>query len=260
MKSLKIRNTGFILLAAAVFVGWQSSAKAQVQVDPLDLAAAGGYAVLGPTITFAGADTVTGDIGAATINGSPVVLNGTNQLDDSLTQSAQNALSTAYSAAANASYSGVTNYGVVDLGGQTLTPGAYNFSSTLAITTAPLVLNGAGVYIFQVGTTLTTASNITLENGAQASDIFWVVGSATLGTNSNFAGTVLADTSITADTGASMDGGLLAVSGAVTLSGNNNVMAAAPEPAVTTLLIAGFAGLIIVGDRIRRHYSERNAI
>lgn len=252
-----MRRSCYILIAGLAFVGLRPQAKAQIPVNAINLGAAGSYATLGPTVTFTGADTINGNIGGATIVGSPTVLIGTNQLDDSLTLSAQSAVYSAYSFASTASYSGTTDYGAVDLGGQTLTPGVYNFSSTLAITSAPLTLDGAGVYIFQIGTTLTTAANIVLEGGAQASDIFWVVGTATLGADTQFAGTVLADTSITADTGVTVDGGLFAISGAVTLSGGDSVASAVPEPAVTSLLVAGLAGLVIGFQRIWRHYSNK---
>src|ERR1039458_3650047 len=90
-----------------------------------------------------------------------------------------------------------------------------------------LTLNGGGnadaVFIFQAGSTLVTASGSTvvLENGAQACNVFWQVGSsATLGTSSNFAGTILALTSATLDTGAALRGRVLPRNGAVTLDAN----------------------------------------
>jgi hypothetical protein len=105
-------------------------------------------------------------------------------------------------------------------------PGLYTASSSIGLT-GPLTLDAQGdpgaVFIFQVGSTLTTASNssVVLTNGAQACNVFWQIGSsATLGTDTRFAGTVLALTSITANNGASVDGRLLARNGAVTLDRN----------------------------------------
>jgi hypothetical protein len=110
----------------------------------------------------------------------------------------------------------------------TLTPGVYNVASSLAIT-GNVILDAQGnqdaVFIFQIGSTLTTAANnsgVSLAGGASASDIFWQVGSsATLGTNTSFSGIIMAQASITANTGATINGQLLARTGAVTLATNN---------------------------------------
>jgi hypothetical protein len=115
-----------------------------------------------------------------------------------------------------------------DIGGQTLTPGVYASASSLAIT-GTLTLNAQGnqdaVFIFQVGSTLTTAasnSSIALVGGASASNIYWQVGSsATLGIGTSFSGILMAQASITANTGASINGQLLARTGAVTMDSNN---------------------------------------
>ena len=112
-----------------------------------------------------------------------------------------------------------------ELGGRTLTPGAYN-SPTLGLTGA-LTLNAQGnpnaVFIFQAASTLITAPNssVNLINGAQACNVYWQVGSsATLGTGTRFVGNVLALTSIAAQTGATVQGRLLARNGSVTLDTN----------------------------------------
>ena len=113
-----------------------------------------------------------------------------------------------------------------DLGNQTLLPGVYTSASSLGLT-GELVLDGGGdsaaVFIFQAGSSLTTASGsrVSLINGANACNVFWQVGSsATLGTGSVFVGNLLALTSITATTGANVEGRLLARNGAVTLDTN----------------------------------------
>jgi LPXTG-motif cell wall-anchored protein len=113
-----------------------------------------------------------------------------------------------------------------DLGGQTLKAGVYNSASSLGLT-GTVTLDGEdnpdAVFIFQAGSTLTTASasSIALINGAQACNVFWQVGSsATFGTTTDFTGHVLALTSITADNGATFHGQLLARNGAVTLDHN----------------------------------------
>ncbi|HKV72565.1 MAG TPA: ice-binding family protein, partial [Gemmatimonadales bacterium] len=128
-----------------------------------------------------------------------------------------------------------------NLGGQTLTPGLYKSTSTLAISSGDLTLDAQGdanaVFIFQMGTTLTTTvgRQVILAGGAKAANIFWQVGSsATLGTSSVFKGNILALTSITAATGAAVEGRLLARNGAVTLDANGvGLGAPAGAPATT---------------------------
>jgi Ice-binding-like len=119
------------------------------------------------------------------------------------------------------------------LGGQTLVAGVYKSTaadSSFLITSGVLTLNAQGnpnaVWIFQMdggSPTLTTSSlgSILLENGANACNIFWQVGSsATLGSDTTFFGNILATTSITVDSGADVTGRLLASQGAVTLDMN----------------------------------------
>ena len=114
-----------------------------------------------------------------------------------------------------------------ELGGSTLVPGVYNSQSGTFGITGTLTLDGQGdpdaVFIFQMQSTLVTASAsvVLLTNGARACNVFWQVGSsATIGTSSSFVGTILALTSITLTTGATVDGRVLARNGAVTLDSN----------------------------------------
>ncbi len=112
-----------------------------------------------------------------------------------------------------------------DLGGMRLPPGVYCFSSSAQLT-GTLVLTGAGPWIFQIGSTLTTATAAAVivppGGTCRASNVFWQVGSsATLGTATMFAGNILALTSITATTNATVAGRLLAINGAVTLDTND---------------------------------------
>jgi hypothetical protein len=202
---------------------------------------------------------ITGDIGTfatTTLSGfENVVLTGVNHAGDGVTQTAKSHLTLAYQDAVGRIPT--TYYGAIDLGGLTLLSGVFNGSSSFAITGA-LTLDAGGdpdsVWIFQAGSTLITAGNshVILVNGAQAANIFWQVGSsATLGTYSDFAGTIMALESITLTTGAKMDGRALARNGAVTL--DNNTINAIPEPA--SALLVGFGAVMVFA--IRRQFTRR---
>ena len=210
------------------------------------------YGVLAASaITNTGATVIAGNIGISPNNASSVtgfppgaytgVLNAAN--GPALT--AQNDLTTAYN---NAAGQGSTATVSGDLGGRTLTSGVYTDATSLGIT-GTVTLSGPGFFIFQIGSTLATASGsqVVLINGAQAGNIFWQVGSsATLGTTSTFIGTILAQASITLNTGAVMDGRALARTGAVTLAGNSIAnpglaTGGGPSPALSIACPAGFA-------------------
>jgi hypothetical protein len=211
---------------------------------PVGLGTADSFAVLaGSGITNTGATTITGDVGtfptpSETGFGS-VTLHGTNHHGDAVTKGAKNDLVTAYNDAAGRKP--VTNL-PAELGGLTLLPGVYR-SPTFGLT-GTLTLNGAGEtnpqFIFQAGSTITTASDsrVVLINGAQACDVVWQIGSsATFTTGTDFIGNVLAHTSITAQTGATFQGRLLASVGAVTLDHNTitraTCAAVTPTPSPT---------------------------
>jgi len=111
-----------------------------------------------------------------------------------------------------------------DLGGLTLFPGVYCFSSSAQLT-GTLTLSGGGPWIFQIGSTLTTATgSAVLVNGSQdcnGTNIYWQVGSsATIGTATQFVGNILALTSITLKTSANLSGSAMALNGAVTMDSN----------------------------------------
>jgi hypothetical protein len=198
---------------------------ADAAATPVLLGTSGSFAVLaGAGITNTGSTTLNGDIGTfptTSITGTATLtVNGTNHGGDAVAQQAKTDLVTAYNSAAG---EGPTSPIAANLGGQTLTPGVYNSASSIGLTGA-LTLNAGGnpnaVFVFQAGSTLTTASGsqVNLINGAQSCNVFWQVGSsATLGTGSSFRGTILALTSITVTTGVTIDGRVLARNGAVTL-------------------------------------------
>ena len=226
-------RTGAVALVAAVTLVALSGVPAGAATAP-NLGSATPFAVLaGTTITNTGPTVISGDIGLApgtSITGFPpgLVL-GTSLAADAASLAAQNSSTAAYGVAA-----GETPFSTIaggTLGGTTLAPGTYKSASALAVN-GTVTLNGGGdasaVFIFQAGSTLTTASSstIALEGGAQACNVFWQVGSsATLGTSSSFVGTILAQTSITLNTGANVMGRLLAQTGAVTLEDNTITVA-----------------------------------
>jgi hypothetical protein len=199
------------------------------------LGAACGFGILGatPVVSNIGPTNVTGDVGiwpALSITGFPPgTLTGAKHAGDTIAMTAQGDLTTAYNSAAGAPGGAALT---ADIGGQTLPAGVYKATTTLGIT-GILTLDGGGnpnaSWIFQVGSALTTAaggvgtpaSQVNLIGGATAHNVFWETGSAaTLGTNSIFAGTIMAQSSITLGTGAVLNGRALARTGAVTLDSN----------------------------------------
>ncbi|MEO8426513.1 MAG: ice-binding family protein [Verrucomicrobiota bacterium] len=194
------------------------------------LGSAATFAVLaGATVTSTGNSIVNGDVGAgpgtAVPGFPPGVINGMLHTGDPAAAQAQADLTIAYNDAAGRTLNPVTVAG--NIGGQTLPPGLYKSTSSLAISSGDLTLDAGGdanaVFIFQIASTLTTTSGrqVILSGGAIPANIFWQVGSsATLGTTTVFKGNILADQSITLETGATLDGRALARVGSVTLDAN----------------------------------------
>jgi len=236
---------GAVLLFCALVLSPAAhfSVSVYAQATQPSLGTAAKFAVLGAsTVTNTGATVVTGDLGVSpgtSVTGFPPgnVIGRKHVADKSALQ-AQKDVTAAYLAAARQPCdSSLTGQ---NLGGKTLTSGVYCFSSSAQLT-GQLTLDSQGrtgsVFIFQIGSTLTIASNasVLLINGANACNVFWQVGSsATVGTASDFSGNILALTSITATTGAHFDGSLYARNGAVTLDSNTVARSLCATPSTPT--------------------------
>jgi len=197
--------------------------------DP-GLRSAGSFAVLSgtPNITNTGPTWISGQVGISpgcAVTGMTYSLppgagvSGAAHRCDAVALKAKNDLTGAYTRAANAPCPGTNN---TALGGRTLVPGVYCQTTSPTII-GTLTLNGAGVYIFQIGSTLTTftGARVRLVGGAQPCEVFWqVASSATLAVNTHFVGNIMALTDVHMQTGATLEGRALARNGAVTLDDN----------------------------------------
>jgi type VI secretion system secreted protein VgrG len=245
---------GAIIVGAMVFAVSDPASAATVIDGPVNLGTATSYGVLGAsTVTNTGPTIVTGDLGlspgssitgfSAPPNGSVV---GTTHQTDAPAALAQNDLTTAYNVAASLT---PMRTGLTDLAGASLAPGVYRGGALSLTGTLTLAGTAQSVWVFQAASTLVISSNthILLTGGASACNVFWQVGSsATIGTAADFVGTVMAAQSVTATTGATIQGRLLARTGAVTLDDNvisaptgcadasTTVVSTTPSPDITS--------------------------
>jgi hypothetical protein len=253
----------FAALAAFAFAGIPAGAQA---ADYLGSASSFGV-LAGTTVTNTGDTLITGDLGVSpgtAITGFPTVT-GTTYSAGAIAAQAQADLTTAYNTlAALPSTDNLTGEVLGTAPNASLPAGIYRFDDSAQLT-GNLVLNGEGnanaLFVFQIGSTLTTSSfsSVTLINGAASDNVYWQVGSsATLGTSTTFRGSIVALTSISLTTNATIeDGRALARNGAVTLDTNRITVpitasaTAAPEPGSLALLLPlmGTAGILLRSRR-----------
>jgi len=218
------------LVAVAALLSAFALPRSPKLVGP-SLGRAWSFAVLGgSTVTNTGSTAITGDLGLSSpgvsLTGFPpgTQARGIQHVGDPVANQAQSDAQRAYLALADMTCS--TALTGQDLGGKALAPGVYCFTSSAELT-GQLVLDGRGkskgVWVFQVASTLTTATNssVVMRKGGRPANVFWQVGSgATLGTGTAFIGNILAYSSITMNTAANLQGRALARQ-AVTMDNNN---------------------------------------
>jgi hypothetical protein len=237
-----------VALVAMAAGAWPNQLSANSGQPPVDLGTADSFAVLaGQGITNTGMSTITGDIGTfpntseTGVGPCPaadcVDLTGTDHAGDAVTQGAKLDLTTAYNDAAGRTP--VTTIST-ELDGATLFAGVYDSEAGTFLNSGTVTLDAQGdpnaVFIFQMGSTLITASDstVSLINGAQDCNVYWQVGSsATLGTSSTFQGTILALTSIQVTTGVTIFGRVLAQTASVTLDTDTIERTSCPPPSPT---------------------------
>jgi hypothetical protein len=211
-------------------------------LNAVNLGIAGDFAILSKTgITDVYKSAITGDIGSSPITGAAILVRCTEVVGTIYTVDAAGPLpcsvtnatrlttaigdmQTAYTDAAGRTNPDFLNLGAGNIGGKTLTPGLYKWTTALNIPT-DITISGSptDVFIFQVAGTLklSSAVRMTLTGGVQAKNIFWVVSDAvTCGTTSHFEGNILGMTGINLQTGATINGRMLAQT-AVTLQMNS---------------------------------------
>ena len=244
MQKLKYLMILFILTTLLVASGGPSpDAMASPGAVAPNLGTAASFVGLASsTFTNTGAGVYVGDVGVSpgiSVTGFPPgsVRNGAIHINDGVAAQAMSDATTAYTALAGQTCD--VDLTGQDLGGKTLPPGVYCFNTSAQLTgILTLTGNATDVWVFKIGSTLTTApdssvaSSVAMINGGQALSVFWQVGSsATLDTGTRFSGNILAHASVTLNNRASLVGRAFGLTGAVTMDTTD-----APAPITNTPL------------------------
>jgi Ice-binding-like len=248
-KTLYIVPLAVVAMMAAGTTGAQADTGHHVAASattstllPVNLGAASSFAVLSKSgISDIPSSKITGDVGTSPITGAAITgltcaevtgtiytVNAAGPLPCRVTAptfltTAVSNMESAYTDAAGRTNPSALNLGAGNIGGMTLAPGLYKWTSNLGIS-KDVTLAGAAnqVWIFQIAGSLNQASatKVILSGGAQAKNIFWqTAGGVIIGTTAHSEGTILTKTNIAMNTGASTNGRLLAQT-AVTLQKN----------------------------------------
>ena len=255
-----------VFLAAVILNASTASAQSA-------LGSAQNFAVLGAaTVTSTGATVITGDVGVSpgtaitgflpppanvivgpgTVTAGLGLVQGTIRPGGAVAAQAHGDAGLAYARFGDLACPPINNLSGQVLGSAvvTLASGVYCFDATAQLT-GTLTLTGAGPWVFQIGTALTTARNAAVVvagagNNCSGSNVFWRVGSsATLGTGTRFAGSILALASVTVTTGVSVSGSVIALTGAVTLDTNN-----------VSVCSSGSGGIPPILDKCEEHHDK----
>jgi len=276
--NLTSRFMGIILVAIVM------STSMAISIPILNLRSTENFVILaGSTVTVIPPAMITGDVGLSPAAGSYITgFDGSDVagilyvvdasgpagsvINSTLLTTAKGDITIAYNDAAGRTpipTGPFLNPGNGNIGGLTLVGGLYKFTSSAAITGSDVTLTGnpSDVWIFQITSSLNVGSGIKviLSGGAQASNIFWQVGSsATMGSYSVMKGTILADQSISFSTGAKIDGRALAFTGAVTMG--SSVTTTKPVLTQPVQLINLIGGWNLISSFARPSYPNMNDV
>lgn len=249
-----------MLLAALVACG-----APHVHAQTIDLGSASSFAVLAhTTVTTTDSSFVSGDLGVSpsgTIVGFVADdVDGTIHLNTDASADALLDATATYNQLAALAFD--QDLSTTNLGNRLLNAGVYSYSSTAAFN-GVLTLDAqdqiGALFVFKIGSTLTTANaSFNLINGASADNVWFQIGSsATLGSGTSFTGTLLSSVSNTLATGVSVNGRVIALTGAITMDANQiTKIATIPEPSATALLVSSAALLLVT---TRRHGHRKAA-